>query len=244
MTTRETTNEIPVIYMQHFNRDLHKTWPLLEKTTSIFIIYRKFPFRWCIWNRLIILTFVWRLIRMVNFSNDSITSVMTLISLVNFAYLSSNIPEYLPMVLWFKWIRYVRVCSKYEDFLFRGYILFSKLLKQGYLFLTETSTYFSEILWSSYRPCSHIGHLCVTYVDWSVHWLWHMTVFQLFCVNRDGCHMWGRKCSLFSEHLISLPLGSSWFYSFAIYMYLHCVLLNLSVLGPCLQINDWFVFLD
>ena len=48
-----------------------------------------------------------------------------------------------------------------------------------------------------------------------------MTGFQLFGVNRDGCHMWGRKCSLFPEHLISLPLGvhdftpfgSSWFHS-------------------------------
>ena len=27
-----------------------------------------------------------------------------------------------------------------------------------------------------------------------------MTGFQLFCVNCDGCHMWGRKCSLFPEH--------------------------------------------
>ena len=32
--------------------------------------------------------------------------------------------------------------------------------------------------------------------DWLIH---------LFFVNRDGCHMWGRKCSLFPEHLISLP---------------------------------------
>ena len=48
MTTRETGNQIPVIYMQHFNRDWHKTWPLLEKKNSIFVIYRQFPFRWCI----------------------------------------------------------------------------------------------------------------------------------------------------------------------------------------------------
>ena len=27
--------------------------------------------------------------------------------------------------------------------------------------------------------------------------------------NSDGYHMWGRKCSLFPEHLISLYLGSS-----------------------------------
>ena len=35
-------------------------------------------------------------------------------------------------------------------------------------------------------------------------------------LNRDGCHMWGMKCSLFPEHLISLPLRSSWFHSFII----------------------------
>ena len=34
-----------------------------------------------------------------------------------------------------------------------------------------------------------------------------MTGFQLFGENRDGCHMWGRKCSLFPEHIISLPFG-------------------------------------
>ena len=31
--------------------------------------------------------------------------------------------------------------------------------------------------------------------------------------------MWGRKCSLFPEHLISLPLGSSWFHPFVIYIH-------------------------
>ena len=36
-------------------------------------------------------------------------------------------------------------------------------------------------------------------------------------VNRDGCHMWGRKCSLFPEHLISLHFGSSWFQPFIIH---------------------------
>ena len=30
----------------------------------------------------------------------------------------------------------------------------------------------------------------------------HMTGFQLLCVNHDGCHMWGRKCSLFQVHMI------------------------------------------
>ena len=34
-----------------------------------------------------------------------------------------------------------------------------------------------------------------------------MSGFQLCGVNRDGCHMWGNKCSLFPEDLISLPLS-------------------------------------
>ena len=42
--------------------------------------------------------------------------------------------------------------------------------------------------------------------------MWHMTGLQLVCANRDGCHMWGRKFSLFLEHLISLHLWSSWFH--------------------------------
>ena len=51
--------------------------------------------------------------------------------------------------------------------------------------------------------------LCATstmmiYLDISV---FHLAGFQLLCVNRDGCHMWGRKCLLFSEHMISFPCG-------------------------------------
>ena len=71
---------------------------------------------------------------MVNFSHDSMTSVMTLIShIVNFPYLSSNIPESPAYGVFVSpLIRYARVCSKYEDFLFIGSILVSKLFKQGY----------------------------------------------------------------------------------------------------------------
>ena len=43
--------------------------------------------------------------------------------------------------------------------------------------------------------------------------------FPVNLVNRDGCHMWSRKCSLFPEHLISLPLGSSWFHPFINYIH-------------------------
>ena len=52
---------------------------------------------------------------------------------VNFPYISSNIPEsHAYSVFVSQLIRYARICSKYEDFLFRGSILVSKLLKQGY----------------------------------------------------------------------------------------------------------------
>ena len=35
------------------------------------------------------------------------------------------------------------------------------------------------------------------------------TMIYYFWVNSDKCHMWGRKCSCFLKHPISLPLGSS-----------------------------------
>ena len=45
--------------------------------------------------------------------------------IVNVIYLSSNIPESPAYgVFVSQLIHYARVCSKYEDFLFRGYILF------------------------------------------------------------------------------------------------------------------------
>ena len=54
-------------------------------------------------------------------------------SIVNFPFIDSNIPEspaygvFIPQL-----IRYARVCSRYNDFLYIGSILTSKLLKQGY----------------------------------------------------------------------------------------------------------------
>ena len=78
--------------------------------------------------------------------------------------------------------------SEYEDFLFRGSILVSELLRQGY---SSQIWHFCVTCWRVYSPT-------VPY-DW----------FPVIFGNRDGCHMWGRKCSLFQEHTISLPLGSS-----------------------------------
>ena len=49
---------------------------------------------------------------MVNFTHDPMTSVMTLISLWSYGGFVSQL------------IRHARVCSKYNDFLFRGSIPF------------------------------------------------------------------------------------------------------------------------
>ena len=63
----------------------------------------------------------------------TMTSVMTDFPIVNFPYLSSNIPESPAYGVFIsQLIRYAQVCSKYENLLFRGSILVSKLLKQGY----------------------------------------------------------------------------------------------------------------
>ena len=54
--------------------------------------------------------------------------------IVNISYLSSNIPKSAAyVVIISQLIRHARVCSKYEDFLFRGYILVSKLLRRDIL---------------------------------------------------------------------------------------------------------------
>ena len=64
----------------------------------------------------------------------TITRVMTLIfPIVIFPYESRNIPDSFAYgVFVSQLISYAQVCSKYDDFLFRGYILVSQLLKQGY----------------------------------------------------------------------------------------------------------------
>ena len=76
--------------------------------------------------------------------------------IVNFPYLSTNIPEFPAYGIFIsQLIRYARVSSKYEDFLFKGSILGSKLVKQRYSSHKLQSTFF-EMIWSSYRPCSQI----------------------------------------------------------------------------------------
>ena len=72
--------------------------------------------------------------------------------IVNFPYLSSNIPESPAYgVFVSQLIRYARVCSKYEEFLLRGSILVS-VIKAG-IFLTETSRTF-------YGRHTDLVHIC------------------------------------------------------------------------------------
>ena len=72
-----------------------------------------------------------------------------------------------------------------------------KVIEAG-IFFTETSDYFSEIIWSSYRPCSQIWHPCV--ICSMVCSLTDIWLVLLFGVNRGG----RQECSFFPEHLISL----------------------------------------
>ena len=94
---------------------------------------------------------------MVNFSNDYDKHDDFDFHIVNFPYLSSNIPESPAYGVFFsQLIRYgfIQNMNIYSGF---------KVIETGIL-LTETSDYFSEILWSSYRPCSQIltplCHIC------------------------------------------------------------------------------------
>ena len=70
---------------------------------------------------------------MVNFSHDYDKRDDFEFLIVNFPYFSSNIPGSPAYgVFVSQLIHYAQVCLKYEDFLFRGSSLLSKLLKQGY----------------------------------------------------------------------------------------------------------------
>ena len=68
------------------------------------------------------------------------SSGMTDFPIVNFPYLSSKIPEspeYGVFVSQLPWLRYVRVCSKYEDFMFKRFYSGLKVIEAG-IFFTET----------------------------------------------------------------------------------------------------------
>ena len=121
-------------------------------------------------------------------------------------------------------------------FLFRGYILVSKLLGQGVssrkLQTTFRKFYGGHKPWGRVFPhgnfrllsgnsmvVTNLVHKFDTSVSQmlkicspTVTYDWYPVI-----VNRDGCQIWVRNCALLPEHLISLPLGSSWFHTFIIY---------------------------
>ena len=92
---------------------------------------------------------------LIIFTHASMTSVMTDFPVVNLLYLCSNIsesPAYGVFVS--QLIRYALVCSKYDDFLFRGSILVSKLLKKD--ILHRNIRLLLGKLNDRHRPCSQI----------------------------------------------------------------------------------------
>ena len=115
-------------------------------------------------NGLIILS----LKRMVNFSHEFYDKRDDFdFPIVNLPFLSSNIHNPLHMVFLFH-SRYVmlRFVRNMKIFCSEGLFWFQSYWSRD--IFTKTSYYFSESIWSSYRPCSQIWHLCVTYVEWFV----------------------------------------------------------------------------
>ena len=99
------------------------------------------------------------------------------------------------------------------------------ILKVNFRLLLGNSMIITHTLCTNLTLLCHICwlvcSLTVTY-DW----------FPISWMNRDGCHMWGRECTLFKDHMISLPLEVWFFHSFIRYT-LH----NMLVLWLCLRIN-------
>ena len=180
-------------------------------------------------NVLIICTFVWNLMRMVDYTRLYDKRDDFDVPTFNFRYISSHIPESYAYDVSFTVDNCARVYSK-NDFLFRGSIL--KLLSQGYSEQKLQTTGFS------YRPCVQIWHLCVTYIEVVVYRLWHATYFQLIVT--------GATCG--QGEIMNSPKGKNQVFPHKVSISCHPLYIytlhNLSVLGLCLRNNDWFVCLD
>ena len=114
--------------------------------------------------------------------------------------------------------------------MFRGSILVSKLLKQGYS--SQNVRLFLRNYTVVIQTCAPISHFCATLLYWRVcsstvtyDWL-PVILWESWRVPHVG-----KKCSLIPEHLMPLHLGSSWFHPFIVH-----TLQNLSDLGLCLRI--------
>ena len=173
-----------------------------------------------------ILTFVWSLMRMVIFSHKRDNFDFPIL---HFPYLSSNIPESPACgVFVSQLIRYARVCSKYEDFLFRGSILVSKLLKQGYYSSWKLQTTFRKV----YGRYTDLIHKFDTSMPHMLNGLFTNRDIWLVSSYSWGVPLVGQQMHILSGTPDFTPFGE-WIYS----LYIHYILLNLSVLGLYLRIN-------
>ena len=93
--------------------------------------------------------------------------------------------------------------------------------------------YFSEIIWSSHKPWSLLCHIC-----WSSPTATHDWVPVVLGKSWRVPHV-GQEMLTLSGTPDFTSIGSSWFHPIIRY-----TLLNLLVLGLCLQINDWLVCLN
>ena len=146
-------------------------------------------------------------------------------------FYSGNIPE-APTYgfhTWYVMLRFVRnmniFCSE-DLFWFQSYRGKDIIHGNCRLLLGNSMVVIKTLLTNLTLLCHMCWRVCSTTVTWLV-----------LGMDRDGYRMWGRKCSLFPEHMISLPLGSSYFHPFTIYAMQKC-----SVYGLCLQINDSSLF--
>ena len=111
-------------------------------------------------------------------------------SIVNFPFIDSNIPESPAYGVFIsQLIRYARVCSRYNDFLYRGSILTSKLLKQGYSV---------EKLKTAFRKFMAVILTLLVNITFLFHTCYRVCLIIISDLgsnlNCDGCHMWGRTC--------------------------------------------------
>ena len=87
--------------------------------------------------------------------------------------LNRNIPEPPAYGVLPGFVRNMKIFCSEDLFRFKSYWIRD-------IFHGNFKLLFSEIIWSSHRPCWHIWHFYITYVEGFVHQLWHMTGFRLY----------------------------------------------------------------
>ena len=120
--------------------------------------------------------------------------------IVNFPYLSSNIPSSPAYgVFASQLIRFARASSLYKDFLERSMLLAKKTVDTG---ISNAQAYIvtEKVLRATPRACWQIRCPCFTTISWYT--LCFISYFLFlawidFWEIHDGWHMWSRRCSLF-----------------------------------------------